>query len=86
MDFLHKNLLDLQHSLFSTKGAILFTLGIGGAISIISLLNQIDFQNSIPQLIPIVIGIIWFAIFGSLAIKQFSECNKIQKRIKNSIH
>ena len=32
--------MDLQHSLFSTKGAILFTIGIGGAISIMALTPQ----------------------------------------------
>ena len=35
MDELEKNLLDLKHSLFSTKGSILFTIGIAGGLSIL---------------------------------------------------
>lgn len=81
MDALVKNLFDLQHSLFSSKGTIFFTLGIGGAISIISLLHQL--KTSQP--FPIIIELIWFTIFGALAMHQFSERNKIHDRIKKEI-
>jgi len=80
MDILEKNLLDLQHSLFSTKGAILFTIGIGGAISIISLLN-----NFAEDPFPLLLGLIWFIIFGAISIIQFYKCNKIQNRVRKEL-
>lgn len=59
----------------------MFTIGIGGAISIISLLNNI-IEDS---LIPLVLGLIWFSIFGALSIVQFSKCDKIQNKIRKVI-
>tara|TARA_Y100000034_G_scaffold84100_1_gene100690 strand:- start:1310 stop:1576 length:267 start_codon:yes stop_codon:yes gene_type:complete len=80
-----KNLLDLRHSLHLTKGSIFFTLGIGEAISITALLNQTQIENTVPNPLPIIVALIWFTIFGALSVKQFSECNKIQKGILKSI-
>lgn len=80
MEPLEKNLMDLQHSLFSTKGAVLFTIGIGGAISIIALLKEFA-----EEPFPLLLGLIWFCIFGALSIIQFSECNKIQNKIKENL-
>jgi len=81
MENLKKNLLDLQHNLYSIKGASLLGFGVIGAFSFFSV--AMEFISE--RLIVLLISIIWFGLFGILAIKQFSECNKIQRIIKESI-
>lgn len=73
-----KNLLDLQHSLYSAKGTILFSLGVGGAFTFFFGLKQITQEYTIPLLV----ALICLAIFGWFAIIQFHECNKIQNKIR----
>lgn len=82
MEKFEKNLLDLKHSLFSTKGSILFTIGIAGGLSI--LFGSKDFIS--PNYLRILISIIWILIFGGVAINFFNKCEEIHTNIKEYIN
>ena len=77
MDSLKKNLLDLRHSLSSTKAAIFFSVGFGGFLAL--LFGLIQLTNEI--LISFLVSITWLNLFSWIAIKHFAECEKIQKEI-----
>lgn len=82
MDNLKKNLLDLEHDLCSVKGASFLGFGIIGAFSFYSITKEFISE----KIIALLLSIIWLGIFGALAVKQFSNCNKIQSNIKNKIN
>ncbi|MBI2629246.1 hypothetical protein HYW74_04130 [Candidatus Pacearchaeota archaeon] len=82
MDNLKKNLLDLQHDLYSVKGASFLGFGIIGAFSFYSIAKEFINEKTIALLL----SIIWLGIFGALAVKQFSNCNNIQLEIKDKIN
>ena len=81
MNDLEKNLLDLQHSLFSVKGSIFFGIGIGGSLTLFFGLNQIIKERYIS----ILISLIWVIIFGWITVLQFVKCNQIQEKVKKTI-
>lgn len=82
MDDLKKNLLDLEHDLYSVKGASFLGFGIIGAFSFYSITKEFISEKTIALLL----SIIWLGVFGALAVKQFSNCNKIQLNIRNKIN
>lgn len=73
-----KNLLDLQHSLYSTKASVFFSIGIGGAIALFFGIKEMAQEGIV---IPILISLIWLIIFAWFAIAYFNECNKIHRKI-----
>ena len=76
-----KNLLDLKHSLYSTKGALFFSIGIGGAIAIFFGLWQLIEDTKLP----ILIAEVWIVILGWMSIKYFNRCSEIQIKIEESL-
>ena len=81
MDSKEKNLLDLKHSLNSTKASLFFSIGAGGAIALFFGIRQLV-ENVV---LPVLIADIWLIIFVWVSITYFSKCEKIQKEIKNSL-
>ncbi len=79
---LKKNLLDLQHDLYSIKGASFLGFGVVGVFSFYSILKEFIGD----KIIVLFLSIIWLGIFGALAVNQFSKCNKIQSDINNKIN
>ena len=82
MNSKEKNLLDLKHSLYSTKASLFFSIGVGGAIAIFFGIKQL-IQDTMLSLL---VANIWFIIFGWVAIIYFYRCNKIQKEIESSLN
>ena len=78
MNSKEKNLLDLKHSLYQTKAALFFSMGLGSAIALFFGIRQLTDDI----IFPILISAICLIIFVSIAIKNFAKCNKIQKRIE----
>ncbi len=81
MDSIRKNLLDLEHDLYSVKGASFLGFGIIGAFSFYSIAKEFISE----KIIALLLSIIWLGIFGAIAVKQFSHCNNIQSNIKNRL-
>ena len=81
MNSLEKNLLDLRHSLSSTKASLLFSIGVGCSIALFfRLLQVID-----NKLIIFLVSYFWLVILVSISLKHFFQCTKIQKRIEEAI-
>jgi len=80
MNSSEKNLLDLKHSLYSTKAALFFSIGFGGFLAI--LFGLIQLTNDI--LISTLSSLIWLNVFVWIAIKYFVECSKIQEKINKA--
>ena len=80
MDSIEKNLLDLQHSLYSTKASLFFSIGVGGAIAIFFGIREMSIK-----MINVLIPLIWLIPFVWLAINYFVRCSGIQKEIENFI-
>jgi len=76
-----KNILDLQHSLSQTKGALFLSIGIGGGIALFFGGKQMN----ITSINSFVIALLFSLPFIYQSIKHFTNCNKIQENIKNSI-
>lgn len=72
-----KNLLDLQHSLSQTKGALFLSIGIGSWIAIFFGGKQVG----IATITSFIIAGLFSVPFIFRAIKHFTKCNKIQKKI-----
>ena len=81
MNSLEKNLLDLKHSLSSTKASLFFSIGVGGFLAILFGLLQLKAST----LMSILISIIWLDIFVWISIKYFIECGNIQNIINGKI-
>tara|TARA_Y100000310_G_C20478914_1_gene713751 strand:+ start:508 stop:765 length:258 start_codon:yes stop_codon:yes gene_type:complete len=76
-----KNLLDLKHSLYSTKASLFFSIGVGGAIALFFGIKQLV-NDTIG---PLLTADIWLVVFVWLSIIHFSRCVNIQKEIKKSL-
>ncbi|MEK6820283.1 MAG: hypothetical protein AABX71_01065 [Nanoarchaeota archaeon] len=81
MNSKQKNLLDLKHSLYSTKASLFFSIGVGGAIALFFGIKQLIEEAALP----ILVANIWFIIFVWVSIIHFNKCEKIQKKIKDSL-
>ena len=81
MEHEKKNLLDLKHSLYTTKASLFFSIGVGGAIAIFFGLWQLTSDNFLSLLI----SNIWLIIFVWIAINHFSKCVNIQKELEDSL-
>ncbi len=82
MNSKEKNLLDLKHSLYTTKASLFFSIGVGGAIAIFFGVRQLINDTSLPLLI----GNIWLIIFVWVAISHFARCENIQKELEKSLN
>ena len=82
MNSKQKNLLDLRHSFYSTKASLFFSIGVGGFIALFFGIKQLIQQNIGLSFL---IADIWLIIFVWIAIKNFNECEKIQRKIKDSL-
>ena len=82
MNYKEKNLLDLKHSLNSTKASIFFSIGVGGGIAIFFGIKQLVTDIMIPLLI----ADIWLIIFVLVAIIHFARCDNIQKELEKSLN
>lgn len=60
------------------KGASFLGFGFIGAFSFYSIAKEFISEKTIVLLL----SIIWLGTFGALAVKQFSNCNKIQSDIQ----
>ncbi len=81
MNSLEKNLLDLKHSLSSTKASLFFSIGVGGFLAILFGLLQLKTDT----LTSILVSAVWLDIFVWISIKYFIRCSKIQEEINNKI-
>ena len=75
-----KNLLDLQHSLSLTKGALFLSIGIGGSISLF-----LGLKDTISLKMSIAIISVFSTPFIYKYIAHFENCKEIQKKIKKEI-
>lgn len=80
MNFKEKNLLDLRHSLHSTKASLFFSIGAGGGIALFFGISQLTKE----MIVPLLTANIWLIIFVWVSIIHFNECSKIQKEIRAS--
>ena len=81
MNHLEKNLLDLRHSLSTTKASLFFGIGFGGALALFFGFMQL-IEDTFTALL---IAEVWLIIFVWRGINYFVECGKIQDEIKNKI-
>lgn len=75
------NLLNLQHDLFSIKGASFLGFEFVGSFSFYSFAKEFI----LDKVIVLILSMIWFTLFGIIAINQFKECYIIQNKIKEDI-
>lgn len=80
MNLKKKNLLDLQHSLAQTKGALFLSIGIGGGIAVFFGGEQIG----ISTINSFIIALLFSSPFVFRSTKLFNKCSIIQEKIKNS--
>ncbi len=80
MNLKKKNLLDLQHSLDQTKGALFLSVGIGGGIAVFFGGIQLE----IAAINSFVIALLFSLPFIFQSIKHFDNCSAIQEKIKSS--